>query len=379
MPDGRLDPSFSGDGRRALGFANGEDDDESFDVAIQTDGRIVVAGYSEQGGRGKEVAVARFKADGSRDRSFSGDGRRTFGFAYDDAGIGVAIQPDQKIVVSGFSDHGRGREFAVARLRPNGDLDRSFSGDGRQTFGFPERAGPNAGQGVAIQHDRKIVVTGSKGDRIAIARLNPDGTLDSRFSGDGRRLISFGRLFDVGVRVVAPPNGRIVVAGSSFRSIDPAATDFDFAVARLNPRGALDQSFSGDGKVLISFQTGDPGVDAGFDVATQPDGKLVVAGRSSSGVNAGVPLILPVGVGPSGKSVRPYDFAVARLNPGGSLDQSFSGDGKQLTSFATGPSDDQGNAVAIQSDGRIVAAGASDQGGASTVDYDFALARYLGG
>jgi uncharacterized delta-60 repeat protein len=142
------------------------------------------------------------------------------------------------------------------------------------------------------------------------------------------------------------PDGKIVVAGFSDAS---ASGDFDFALARYLPNGTLDMTFSGDGKVLTDFGSGSDYAQA---LVLQPNSKIVVAGQSAASGN--------------------QDIALARYLPNGTLDATFSGDGKVLTPFGSGSSD-VASALAIQPrDGRLVVAGASDAHGTVA----FALARY---
>ncbi len=123
--------------------------------------------------------------------------------------------------------------FALARYNPNGSLDPSFSGDGRQTTDFVGGAGAN---GVALQGDGKILVVGGGGGDFALARYNPNGSLDSSFSGDGRQRTHFGGTeFANGV---ALQGGKIVAVG-----LTSNGTAVDFALARYNPNGRLDPSF----------------------------------------------------------------------------------------------------------------------------------------
>jgi uncharacterized delta-60 repeat protein len=246
---------------------------------------------------------------------------------------------------------------AASALAAAGQLDPSFSGDGRQLTSFPGTVGTDQAYAVAIENGKVVVAgytdqgTGPGPYKFAVARFTSNGSLDHTFSGDGRVITRFpgtvGNDFAAGVAI---ENGKIVVAG---RSEQAGGVD-KFAVARYNPNGSLDKSFSGDGRVLTRFP-GATGFDHADGVAIE-NGKIVVAGVShqASGGNK---------------------FAVARYNPNGSLDKSFSGDGRQLTRFPGTTGIDDANAVAIEN-GKIVVAGFSQQAG----DVDkFAVARYLGG
>jgi len=322
--DGTLDNSFSGDGKIITDFST--DNDEGQSVAIQPDGKIVVAGYA-QNGTNRDFAIARYNTDGSLDNSFSVDGRVTTDFSTgNDEGQSVAIQPDGKIVVAGYAQNGTNRDFAIARYNTDGSLDNSFSGDGKVTTAFG--AYWDSGSSVAIQLDEKIVVTGETANGVdldlAMARYNADGSLDSSFSGDGKVTTAFGTGDDYGRSVAIQPDGKILVAGgssygtfglaryntngtldNSFGGVGfvggvtrySAAIQLDgkilvagssnigtsdaFNIARYNTDGTLDNSFLG-GIVIADFGTGN---DRGYSVAIQPNLRIVVAGASYIGTN----------------------------------------------------------------------------------------------
>jgi uncharacterized delta-60 repeat protein len=317
---GDLDPTFSGDGKQLTSFGG-----SATAVAVQPDGKILVAGSS-----GYRFALARFNPNGSLDKTFSRDGLQATDFA---GAVGVAsdvaLLPNGKIVAVGTATRGAGN-FALARYNHNGSLDTSFSGDGKQTtdFGGDPEFGPEGATSVAIRRDGKIIAVGSSDGYFALARYNSNGSLDANFAGDGKQTDVGGRAEGVAIQ----PDGKIVAVGF---------TDTAFALARYNPSGFLDTSFSGDGKQTTEFDNSTRA--AAEDVALQPNGKIVAAG----------------GGGATG------DFALARYNPNGSLDTSFSGDGRQTTNFG-GYNGAYG--IAIQDDHKIVLAGFTRD--------DFGLARY---
>jgi uncharacterized delta-60 repeat protein len=340
---GGLDHSFAGDGKRITNFGL---DDGSHGVAIQADGRIVVAGDT-QNPRYSHIAVARYRAGGRLDHSFSGDGMvRTDVRGRHDYGKDVAVQANGKIVVvgeTGFSDrYETSYDFAIVRYNHDGSLDRTFAGDGIKTLDFGGSNNSATAYAVAIQGDGKIVVAGETfggappGNDFALVRLQRDGSLDRTFSGDGKERTDLGAL--EGARGVAiQDDGRIVAVGRS------GLSDYDFAVARYTQAGSLDTSFSADGIQTTDFG----GFDLGNDVAVQDaDNKIVAVGRSGS------------------------QFALARYDTNGDPDLTFTGDGKQTTGFA-GTADAEG--VAIQADGKILAFGSAVP---SAHHADFALARY---
>ena len=172
-------------------------------VAIQSDGRIVAVG---SGDPNKNFTVARFNPDGSDDASFSDDGKAVVTFGEADHATAVAIQPDGRIVVAGYTDAGGDNDFAVARLNPDGTLDSTFSGDGKQTidFGSDDRA---AGVVHRRHEHRRGRVDGGGDANFAIARLTADGTLDGTFSTDGKQ---FGHVRGRGLRHLRRHPGRQV-------------------------------------------------------------------------------------------------------------------------------------------------------------------------
>ncbi len=351
-PNGDPDPSFSGDGRRVADFSAVSDTGTA--VAAQADGRIVVAGYGQNGTNDYEFGVMRFTVAGRLDTSFSGDGKRMTDFTAagdDDEAYAVAVQDDGRIVVAGYSNEGAVNKFAIARYRLDGSLDGSFSQDGKRTIGFPGGTGDDEAFGLTIQPNGRIVVVGESargpGDfDFAVARLLPGGNVDDAFSGDGRRLVSFAGS-DVG-RAVALAQNRIVVAGDS----NQEGGEYDFAVAALRGDGSSDPGWSQDGKRLDSF--GSSSGDRADGVAIQPNGKVLVAGTAFEQTDT--------------------HFALIRYRSNGTRDPSFSGDGVRFTDFAEGPYDDA-NAIGLDSGGRIVVAGYSHTGSYTR----FAVARYLGG
>jgi len=324
---GDLDTTFDGDGKVTTNFTAG--DDVARGVAIQSDGKIVTAGSA---GNTPDFALARYNTDGSLDITFDGDGKVTTSFTAGEARArGVAIQADGKIVAVGEVGVNPNLDFALARYNADGSLDTTFGVNGLVTTEFN---GTDRARGVAIQSDGKIVAVGDDGNAdFALARYNTDGSLDITFDGDGKVTtdIFFG---DSAHGVAIQSDGKIVAVGDSV----------DFALARYNADGSLDTTFDGDGIVETDFS----GNDVAFAVAIQSDGKIVAVGRDD---------------------FIDSDFAIARYNADGSLDTTFDGDGKVTTDITAS---DAAFAVAIQSDGKIVAVGVDG----IIIDVDFAIARY---
>jgi uncharacterized delta-60 repeat protein len=277
-------------------------------------------------------AAQAFAQAGELDTTFSGDGKATVNFSSGSDWVdGVVVQPDGKIVTAGSTNLGNGR-FSLARQNPNGSLDTTFGGDGRVTTDFSR--GFDSALGMALQADGKIVAVGGAGglgDRMALARYNPGGSLDSTFSGDGKVLTNFTRGSDYATGVTLQADGKIVVAGRA------AGLGGRMALARYNANGSLDSTFSGDGKLTTDFTSR---LDLATSIELQADGKIVVAGTADH-------------------TRRTARFALARYEVGGMLDPTFGGDGKVTTNLTAWF--DGAYGLAVQpSDGKIVAVGWAD-------------------
>jgi uncharacterized delta-60 repeat protein len=375
---GDLDLSFDGDGKVITDFGA---DEEAHGVAVQSDGKIVAAGmtfdpvtYTGPG----DFALSRYNANGSLDPAFGSGGkvRTDFGTLWDGASA-VAIQADGKIVVAGSRN---ALDFALARYSPDGSLDSSFGGSGKVVTDLQSA---DWAHGVAIQPDGKIVAVGTQGGRFAVVRYNPNGSLDTSFGGVGYVITSITGGYDWAASILIQPDGKIVAAG--YGNAGSPVENPGLALARYNPDGSTDASFGVAGKVY----TRDPGAS---NVATQADGKLVVAGgivsrydangrldpsfgshgKVALGRTASASVVL---VQPDRKLVvagrHAGDFLVARLKPNGSVDTTFGDHGQARTDIG---SSDGVYAAALQSNRRIVVAGYTS----TTSDPpDFALARYL--
>ena len=390
--DGSLDSSFDA-GHGANDYVT--------DIAIQSDGKIVIAGFFTKVGDTPRSRVARLNADGSLDVTFDP------GTGPDSLVTAVALQPDGKVVIGGHFGQvaGVSRRF-IARLNADGSLDTSFD---------PGGGANGTVEAVALQADGKVLIGGyfTRVDNVVrgrIARLNGDGSLDTSFSpssgsdnavyaiavqsdgcaiiggeftlvnGVGRNRIarlngngSLDAAFDPGaganrmVRTLAvQPDGRVLVGGW-FNTMNGMMR---VRIARLNPNGSVDTSFDpgsgatigveavavqADGKVIIGgYFTKVDGVLRNRIARLHTDGSVDVGFKIGVGANA---VVHAVAVQPDGKIIIVGDFTkvndlernrVARLNADGSLDTSFDpGSGASA----------QVHAVALQPDGRILIAG----------------------
>ena len=341
---GTLDSSFNSDGKLTASIRSYDDRINS--MVIQADGKILVAGQSSNASF-FDFAMARYTADGYPDSSFSGDGKLITTLGYSESVCNsIAIQPDGKIVAAGSARNSSNADFALARYKTDGSLDNSLDGDGTVTTAIG--VDNDVAIAMVIQSDGKMILAGSSSrqqtinEDFSLVRYNTDGSTDNRFDNDGKLIVFLQSANDVVTSMGVQRDGKLVVAGYSIESSIKTVS----AVSRFNANGDLDGSFASNGKLVTSLGSTDDRINA---VAIQNDGKIIVAGYSYNGANA--------------------DFALIRYNTNGSLDSSFDGDGKITT--VIGSSTDVINAIAIQSDGKIVVAGYS------LVSYtQFALARY---
>lgn len=263
-------------------------------------------------------------APGDLDPTFGSGGKVTTVFGTsDDYCQDVAVQADGKIVAAGYIRSGSNYDLALARYNTNGSLDTSFNGTGQVTC--PTGSTSSFTPGMAIQNDGKILIAGW----FTLARYNSDGSLDTAFNSTGKVTTPY-----FGRSLVVQNDGKIVLAGYF-----TVSGSNDFAVVRYNANGTLDTSFNTTGKVTTAIGSG---ADIGSKVVLQSDGKILVTGYTTLAVAS--------------------DRAVAtvRYNSNGSLDTSFNSTGIVTTDFAGGA--DEGNDVAVQSDGKVVVAGFGDTG-----------------
>lgn len=335
--NGGVDTSFNGTGRVTTSF---NVTDSTRGVAVQPDGKIVIVGYALNTGVPPVFALARYNVSGTLDTTFNSTGKVTtaIGGTGDYASC-VALQSDGKIVVAGYAANPLATDFAVVRYNANGSLDTSFNGIGKVTTDIgAQTSGPGDDViGIALQPDGKIVVAGNATinslSRFAVVRYNVDGSLDDAFGNAGKLTTDSGTLGDTLIGMALQADGKIVLGGNS-NTGDSEGTYITFA--RYNPNGVLDTTFGGSGRVSTLLS---PTGTTISNMALQGDGKIVVAGASPQQVG-GIAILL------------------ARYNADGGLDTGFGTNGRVID---TGGG--QIRAIAIQSDGKIVAAGTTGSGG----------------
>lgn len=387
--EGNLDSSFNGNGR-VMVYVRDSSINNSNGLAIQRDGKIIVVGSSGKYGTDTSFAIIRLNTDGSLDESFGQSGKVLVrpDTAYRNVANAVAIQQDNKIVITGASyrknsfSGSSNNDIAVLRLNSDGTLDSSFEGNGI-TFIASDNIASDEGFRVAIQTDNKIVIGATGGTYIdfLIVRLNKNGKLDNSFGDSGKKLILKEEYSDFVKELKVLPTGKILIGGisasdydSKFSSIymvqlnDDGSNDLNFdqdgilfgggingalkdfvvtpdqkllllcdtlTIASLKSDGSIDSSFNNDGKIQLPYFESN---SYATDVVITPDGKIVVAGLDN----------LPA------YQTSDYHFAVLKLNKDGSPDSSFNSSGKVVLSQVDVITGGSGTKVAVQKDGKIV-------------------------
>jgi uncharacterized delta-60 repeat protein len=333
LPNGDPDPAFGVNGKVTTTI---EARSKGNALAIQSDGKIVLAGASSW-----YINLARYNEDGSLDTTFGTGGKVVTDIEgyYSERCEAVTILDDEKILVAGYAQHFSNDQpyFLLVRYHPDGSIDSTFGENGRAIGSVGEA------YAMALQPDGKIVLGGRIDFSFALERYTPDGEADPSFGVNGTVTTPFAGAGE-GRSVVLQSDGNIVLAGS----IVPGFDQSDFALARYTPAGALDNTFGQGGTVTASI-----GMYSHGSVARiQPDGKIVLAGYARDNSDR-------------------LHFAVARYTTSGSFDNTFGTGGKTVTPF--GSSNSNAQAMAVQDNGRIVLAGIVYDSN----NVDIALARYL--
>ncbi len=380
----------------------------AYSCAQQSDGKIISAGFSSNGVN-KVFTIIRYTTSGVLDPSFGNEGVVTTNITptHDSQANSCAIQSDGKIIAAGYGTVGAQLVFAVARYNSDGSLDTTFGNQGIMTTDLNPGHNSEA-RACALQSDGKIIVVGYMNDGVfdifATVRYTADGILDNTFNGGGTATINvFPGGYSQGNSCVVQPDGKILVVGGAF-------SDNLVALVRYNTDGTFDQSF-GDGGVVTTDAMNGLGGSVARSCALQSDGKIVAAGYGSNGAhavfvvvcylangsvdqtfgNAGVVItdVLPgqaseavccvvqldgrIIVAGSGDGAVSRICIVVRYLTNGSLDQSFGNQGVILTAATPGPGNDSRiNGCVLQSNGEIVATGF-----ASGANFFFATLRYI--
>lgn len=323
---GDLDASFSDDGIAPVPFADGGG---GLNGVARDGARIVAVGSGWR--------VARLLAGGSADEAFGGgDGWLTGNLPFPEIGAyDAVVDPDGRITVVGHASDNSSSRVAVARYRPGGRLDRSFSDDGWLTVTSPDGIDWVYGYAAVLQPDGKLVVAAESYDgmvtpieaNLVVYRFTEDGRLDKTFDGDGRAFVDLGGE-DAGLDVGLTSRGAIVVSGWTH---DTVTDDWSSVVVRFDRSGELDDRFSGDGiRVVNVLPNGD---DYAHALDITGDDHIVLGVETFPGA---------------------VDTRVVRLTPRGRLDQSFGGGDGIASGFGQGF---QFRDLELRSDGTIAGVG----------------------
>jgi uncharacterized delta-60 repeat protein len=347
--DGSPDNSFGVNGKvTSVISAN---NDVPYGIALQPDGKIIIAGGCKN--VDFDAFLVRYNSNGTPDNSFDGDGIVVTDMGGNEAAFGVVLQPDGKIVAGGCTSTGGQLDPAAFRYNSNGTLDNSFDGDGMAVIAGPSTDDYSRG-GLALQADGKIVMAGvdnytSGNFHAELVRLNSNGTPDNSFGVNG--LVTFPSLpFALFYTMTIQADGKIIGAGVGATTANPGSAAP--LIARFNNNGTQDNSFNGTGYNMYGV-----GYNGGIiGVTQQSNGKLITNGyaRYSDPITAAIT----------------YDFAMARYNTNGTLDNAFDGDGVLVVQFGFNV-DDGGTALAVQPDGKYLFSGFVFNG----TDQDFAVMR----
>ena len=310
------------------------------DVALQTDGKIVMSGYTWENVTG-DVFVIRLNTDGSLDNTFGTDGVALVSNSTD-VTESIAVQSDGKILIGGYTDD----SFTVARFNTDGTLDTDFGNNGWSIVGF---GSPSYIKDITLQDDGKIVAAGfaiGAAYQMAAARLNADGTIDNTFGSNGAVAFNVGDGNDFAFAVAVDDNGKVLIGGHKW--ISNIGLKYDLAVVRLNEDGSFDTSYGDNGVAIARVVDGS---NYAGDILLQSDGKVVIAGYT---------VLETV-----------YDLAMARFDVDGNLDDTFGVGGMVNTDYNGG--EDYGSAIALQPDDKIILAGNTFTGSGTS---EILVARY---
>ncbi len=341
--DGRVDTSFGTSGNVTITIPSAKS--FGMDVALQNDGKIVVGARTWDNVTG-DFVLARLNADGSFDNSFGTNGVVIANSGGSDVLASVLIANDGKIYAAGDSES----NFSIAKFNTDGTMDTSFGTNGWSFIAF---SSSSYAQDIAFQNDGNIVMGGFgiiSGGRyqMAAARITADGALDNSFGTDGKVAFNFGIDHDIATTLGIQSDGKIVLGGHTYIRSNPRLA-YDFAVARLNTDGSLDNTYGNNG--VATTQIVDEANYAN-GLVIQADDKVVLAGRTVKEFD--------------------YDFAMVRFNTDGTLDATF-GNGGKVSTDVDGK-EDHGYAIALQPDNKIILAGHSYSAGAD--DSSIVVARY---
>lgn len=407
QPSGSLDPSFGSSGK-VITNVGGED--KAIGVVMQPDGKILVVGFTFSMSTGKDFLCIRYNSDGSLDNTFASSGIYTLDvqLGSDDVAKSIALQSDGKIVLAGFSDNGFDKNAAIVRLNSDGSIDNTFGTSGIVTTDFESNQQDEINVVKIHALSGNILVGGtsiidSDHAKPVIARYLNDGTLDVSFNATGIKTLwvtplDYQYVFQV-EDLEVQSSGKISAVG--WRDFPGLSWDSDYWACRINSDGTMDNTFSSDGVAVYNGPFN--GHDRAFGMILNPDNSIVASGGgyigtlyyeftifqiNSSGtasawgedvdfnnmlddISYGLQEDINgkyVMAGSSGNSTS-KSFALSRINSDSSIDTGFGTSGKVTTTFSSNQLNECFEIV-IQTDNKIVAVGYTGD--------DIAIARYLG-
>lgn len=408
QPAGSLDPTFGNGGKVITSITNGSD--KANGVALQTDGKILVAGNSSSSLTGKDFVCVRYNSDGTLDNTFGNAGITTtdIQLGSDDVAYSIALQQDGKIVLAGYIDNGSNKDGAIVRYKTNGTLDSTFGANGIVITDFDNSQSDEIHVVKIHSLSGKIIVGGSTlinttHAKPVVARYLSNGTIDSTFNTTGIRLLwitslDYQYLFSL-EDLEVQSNGKISAIG--WRDFPTLAYDDDYWACRINSDGTMDNTFATDG--VSVFNGSFNGSDNGYSMLLQSNNNFICAGGgainsiytdftlfelNADGTSGSVSNSADFGAlsddvayglaedingkfvsGGSAGSSTARNFAITRVNASGAIDNTFDTDGKTTTTFGANAMNECFD-IAIQTDNKIIAVGYTGN--------DFAIARYLG-
>ncbi len=351
--DGTLDNSFGNNGVVVHnGAAGGNSNDRGTSIVIDSNGRIVVAGYSFNGSN-IDMVIWRYNPDGTLDNSFGNNGivvhDNAAGGNDNDWGFSITTDSQNRVLVTGTSFNASNNyDMVIWRYNSNGTLDNTFGNNG--VVVHDSAAGGNGndiGSSIVVDSNGKIVVAGysfnGSDNDMVVWRFNANGTLDNSFGNNGivvHNSAAGGNGDDIGKSVAIDSSGKVLVTGLS-KNING---DYDMVVLRFNADGTLDNSFGNNGIVVHNDASGGNGNDRGYSISIDSQGKIIVTGNSMN-------------------SNGNDDMAVWKLNADGSLDNTFGNSGIVVHNNAGGGNgNDGGYSLTIDSQGKIFVTGYSLNG-----------------
>lgn len=408
--NGSLDTSFDGDGKATNAFDTSDNSSEINSVFEQSDGKFVITTTAYVGGaydQADDLVTRRYNSDGTTDTSFGTNGKVTTTFQTGfNTGLNIAIQSDNRILVAGYSHplSSAQNDFNVLRYQSNGTLDTTFNNNGKVTTKFD--ASNDNSTVMLLQPDGKLISIGVKSNLtgypgtqdIAVSRYNNDGSPDTSFGNDGKVVSIFGRNINNINQAVLQADGKIVVSNIY---TNPFVDNFrHFELVRYTANGSIDLTFGTEGKVALDAEIN--------SVLSQPDGKIIITYTSydsqnntsiilkrfnnngtldNSFDNDGIASVTGTFYGSAKAAIQPNgkiviavslsdinnvigSLSLIRFNTNGSLDSGFDstiaafGD----TSFT--------NAIFFQPDGKIIVAGRSTSLSGGYDFFQFVTARF---